>query len=230
MGQKVNPIGFRVTVNKNWDSRWFARKSVFGNWLNEDIRIREHIKKNYGSSAAISKILIERSANRIRVTIYTARPGVLVGHKGADLEKIKGEISKLVQSKDILVDVKDIKQAETNAQLVAESIAFQLERRIGFRRAMKKAIQTAMSMGVEGIKVHLAGRLGGAELARSEGYKEGKVPLHTLKAIIDYGFAEGRTVAGKIGVKVWICHKEVQEGMNYAINAKKGKVQEVPAR
>lgn len=223
MGQKVNPIGFRVTVNKNWDSRWFAKKAVFGTWLNEDIKIREFIKKKY-SSAAIAKILIERSANRIRITIYSARQGLLVGHKGAEIDKIRDEIGKFVRSKDILIDIKDIKQAETNAQLVAEGIAFQLERRIGFRRAMKKAIQTAMSMGVEGIKVHVAGRLGGAELARSEGYMEGKVPLHTLKAIIDYGFAEAHTVAGKIGVKVWICHKEPVEGMNYAINAKKGKV------
>ncbi len=229
MGQKVNPIGFRVTINKNWDSRWFAKKAVFGSWLNEDIKIREHIKKKF-QTAAISKILIERSANRIRITIYTARPGVLVGHKGADIEKIKTEIIKFAQSKDIIIDVKEIKQAEINAQLVAESIAFQLERRISFRRALKKAIQTAMSMGVEGIKIHVAGRLAGAELARSEGYKEGRVPLHTLKAVIDYGFTEANTVAGKIGVKVWICHKEPLEGMNYAVNAKKGKVQEAASR
>lgn len=216
-------------MNKNWDSRWYARKSSFGDWLNEDIRIREFIRKNY-QSAAISRILIERSANRIRVTIFTARPGVLVGRKGEETDKMRSQISSFVRSKDILLDVVDIKDAETNAQLVAENIAFQLERRVGFRRAMKKAIQTAMEKGVEGIKVAIAGRLGGAELARSEQYKEGKIPLHTLKANIDYGFTEARTVAGKIGVKVWICHKEPVEGMNYAVNAKKGKVQEGPAR
>ena len=229
MGQKVNPIGFRVTVNKNWDSRWFAKKETFGLWLNEDIKIREHIKKIY-QGAAISKILIERSANRIRLTIFTARPGILVGPKGAELEKMKQTLSKLVKSKDIIVDVKEIKRAETNAQLVAEGIAFQLERRVSFRRAMKKAIQTAMSMGVDGIKIAVAGRLAGSELARDEEYREGRVPLHTLKALIDYGFAEANTVAGKIGVKVWICHKEPVEGMNYAVNAKKSKVQEVSAR
>ena len=229
MGQKVNPIGFRVAINKNWDSRWFAKKAIFGDWLHEDLEIRTKIKKDFGS-AAIAKILIERSTNSIRVTIYSARPGVLIGRKGAELEKIRQVVAKLVSCRDVLVDVKEVKNAETNAQLVCESIAMQLERRIGFRRAMKKAIQTAMDMGVDGIKIRCAGRLGGAELARVEQYKDGKIPLHTLKANIDYGFHEAETTAGKIGIKVWICHKESFEEMNNAINAKKGKAQKSSAR
>ena len=229
MGQKVNPIGFRVAVNKNWDSRWFAKKAVFGDWLHEDLKIRTRIKKDFGS-AAIAKILLERSTNSIRATIYSARPGILIGKKGGELEKIRQIVAKHVSCRDVLVDVKEIKEADTNAQLVAESIAMQLERRIGFRRAMKKAIQVAMEMGVEGIKIRCAGRLGGAELARVEQYKDGKIPLHTLRANIDYGFAEADTTAGKIGIKVWICHKESFEEMNNAINAKKGKAQKSPAR
>lgn len=229
MGQKVNPIGFRIAVNKNWDSRWFAKKAMFGDWLHEDLKIREHIKKEF-YSAAIAKIMLERATNSIRATIYSARPGMLIGRKGGELEKIRQAISKFVQCRDVLVDVKEVRNAETNAQLVAENIAMQLERRIGFRRAMKKAIQTAMDMGVEGIKIRCAGRLGGAELARVEQYKDGKIPLHTLRANIDYGFAEAETPAGKIGIKVWVCHKESVEEMNNAINAKKGKTQKSSAR
>ncbi|MCX6985106.1 MAG: 30S ribosomal protein S3 [Lentisphaerae bacterium] len=183
MGQKVNPIGFRVTVNKNWDSRWFTKKANFGNWLHEDLKIREFIKEKY-YNAAIARIMIERSANRIRIIIYTARPGLLIGPKGADLVK----------------------------------------------RAMKKAIQTAMDLGALGVKVQCSGRLGGAELARTEQYKEGKVPLHTLRANIDYGFAEANTTAGKIGIKVWICHKEAVEEINHAVDAKKSKAQKNTAR
>ena len=229
MGQKVNPVGLRIAVTKNWDSRWYSSKSMFGNWLHEDLKIREGIKKEF-FSAAISKILLERSTNSIRATIYSARPGLLVGRKGGELEKIKLLISKYVACRDIMVDVKEVKNAETNAQLVAENIAMQLERRIGFRRAMKKAIQTAMEMGVEGIKVRCAGRLGGAELARVEQYKDGKTPLHTLRANIDYGFHEAMTPAGKLGVKVWICHKENVEEIEDATNAKKGKAQKSAAR
>jgi len=229
VGQKVNPIGFRIAVNKNWDSRWFAKKGLFGEWLHEDLKIRENIKKDF-SSAAIAKILLERASNSIRATIYSARPGILIGRKGGELEKIRQLVSKFVKCRDVLVDVKEIKNAETNAQLVAENIAMQLERRIGFRRAMKKAIQAAMDMGVEGIKIRCAGRLGGAELARVEQYKDGKTPLHTLRANIDYGFAEANTPAGKIGIKIWICHKESVEEMNNAINAKKGKTQKSSAR
>lgn len=229
MGQKVNPIGFRVTVNKNWDSRWFTKKANFGNWLHEDLKIREFIKQKY-YNAAIARIMIERSANRIRIIIYTARPGLLIGPKGADLENLRSSVSGLVVSRDIIVDVKEIQNAELNAQLVSESIAAQLVRRIGFKRAMKKAIQTAMDLGALGVKVQCSGRLGGAELARTEQYKEGKVPLHTLRANIDYGFAEANTTAGKIGIKVWICHKEAVEEINHAVDAKKSKAQKSSAR
>jgi len=229
VGQKVNPIGFRVTVNKNWDSRWFVKKGLFGDWLHEDLKVRDAIKKEF-YHAAIAKVLIERSPNRIRVTIFSARPGMLIGRKGTELEKIRELVGKYVNCRDILVDVKEIKGAETSAQLVAENIAMQLERRIGFRRAMKKAIQTAMDMGVEGIKIKCSGRLGGSELARTEQYKQGKIPLHTLRANIDYGFTEANTTAGKIGIKVWVCHKESLEEMNNAINAQKGQASKSSTR
>ena len=229
MGQKVNPIGFRVAVNKNWDSRWFAKKNVFGDWLHEDLRIRAEIKKEF-FNAAISKILIKRATNSVQAIIYTARPGMLVGRKGAELERIRKIVDSYVSCRDVMVDVHEVKNPETNAQLVAESLSMQLERRIGFRRAMKKAIQTAMEMGVEGIKIRCAGRLGGAELARVEQYKDGKIPLHTLRANIDYGFTEANTPAGKIGVKVWVCHKEPLEEKNDGVDAKKGKAQKSPAR
>ncbi len=229
MGQKVNPLGFRVAVNKNWDSKWFTHKRNFGSWLNEDVRIRNSIKKSHGG-AAIAKILIERSANRIRITIYSARPGLLVGHKGGDIEKMRESVAKLASSKDIVVDVKEVAEPDVNAQLMAESVAYQLERRIGFRRAMKKIISTALDHGADGVRIRCAGRLGGAELARTEQYMEGRVPLHTLKANIDYGFAEANTTAGKIGVKVWVCLKKSVEEMLNASDAKKGKVPQGPAR
>ncbi len=228
MGQKVNPIGLRIALTKNWESKWFARKPAFGEWLHEDLKIREAIKKDF-NQASIARVQLERSSNRVRVTIYAARPAVLVGKKGAELEKIKAVVAKIAPSKEVLVDVVEVKRPEINAQLAAESIAMQLERRIGFRRAMKRAIQSAMDMGAEGIKVRCAGRLGGAELARVEQYKEGRTPLHTLRANIDYGFAEANTTVGKIGVKVWICNKEGQE-KNHAIDAKKNKVQKASTR
>ena len=230
MGQKVNPIGLRLALNKNWSSLWFARKDCFGNWLHEDVVIRNFIKKNY-AGAAIAKVLIERYVNRVRTTIFSGRPGALVGKKGAELEKLRGDVSKLLgKGQELLLDVVEVKQPETCAQLVAENIASQLEHRIGFRRAMKKAIQTAMELGAEGIKIQCSGRLGAAELARTEQYKEGRTPLHTLKAFIDYGFTEANTTAGKIGVKVWICHKEPTEVMQNAVNAKKSKAQKGAAR
>ena len=234
MGQKVNPIGLRTALTKNWDSRWFAdRKSngrtQFGDWLHEDLAIRSFIKEEF-AAAAIARIQIERFANRVRVTIVSARPGVLIGQKGAKLEGLRAAVAKLASDKEMFVDVVELRRAETCAQLVAESVAQQLERRIGFRRAMKRAIQSAMDMGADGIKINCAGRLGGAELAREEQYKEGRVPLHTLKAKIDYGFVEANTTAGKIGVKVWICHKDSAEEEDYAVNAKKGKVQKGSAR
>ena len=229
MGQKVNPVGLRVSVNKNWDSRWFAKKAQFGDLLHEDLKIRNFIKKQF-ASAAIAKIMLERFANRIRLTIFSARPGLLIGRKGAELDAMRERVTALAKGREIIIDVVEIKNAEISAPLVAENVSMQLERRIGFRRAMKKTIQTAMEMGADGIKIRCAGRLGGAELARTEQYKEGRVPLHTLKANIDYGFAEASTVAGKIGIKVWICHKDLTEEQQYAINAKKGKAQKGSAR
>ena len=208
MGQKVNPIGLRVSVRKNWRSRWFAPDRIFGDLLNEDATIREFVKKRL-HDAAVAQIEIERFANRVRVTIHTARPGVVIGRKGADLENVRAELAKLT-GKEIYLDIVEVRQPDTNAQLVAENIALQLERRISFRRAMKRAIRMAMELGVQGIKVRVSGRLGGAELSRSEWYMEGKVPLHTLRADIDYGFAEARTTAGAIGVKVWICRGEME--------------------
>ena len=234
MGQKVNPIGLRTALTKDWASRWFSDKKIngktqFGEWLHEDLAIRSFIKTKF-AAAAIARIQIERFANRIRVTVVSARPGLLIGKKGAELDSLRAEVSKLVDGKEIFVEVSELRRAETNAQLVAESVAQQLERRIGFRRAMKRAIQSAMDMGADGIKINCAGRLGGAELAREEQYKEGRVPLHTLKANIDYGFTEANTTAGKIGVKVWVCHKDSAEEENYAVNAKKGQVQKGSAR
>ena len=234
MGQKVNPIGLRTALTKNWESRWFPSKAfggknLFGEWLHEDLAIRKYIKEKF-AAAAIARIQIERFANRVRVIISSARPGLLIGKKGAELDTLRAELSKLVAGKEVFTEIVEIRRAETNAQLVAESIAQQLERRIGFRRAMKRAIQTAMEMGVDGIKINCAGRLGGAELAREEQYKEGRVPLHTLKANIDYGFTEASTPAGTLGVKVWICHKDSTEEQDYAVNAKKSKVQKGSAR
>jgi small subunit ribosomal protein S3 len=208
MGQKVNPIGFRVSVTKDWLSKWYANKKDYAPLLLEDIKIREIVKKKL-ATAAVPKIVIERYANRARITIFTARPGIVIGRKGAEIDKLKEDLSKLT-GKEIYVDIVEVKTPELDAQLVAENIALQLERRISFRRAMKKAVQTTMDFGAQGIKVACGGRLGGAELARREKYRTGKIPLHTLRADIDYGFAEANTVYGKIGVKVWICKGEKQ--------------------
>lgn len=210
MGQKTNPIGLRIPVNREWRSKWYANKKDFGALLVEDNLIRTTLKKKLGS-AAVPKIHIERAASRCRVTIFTARPGVVIGRKGSEIDKLKEDLSKLT-GKEIYVDIQEVKNEKSDAQLVAENIAIQLERRIGFRRAMKKAVQEArQSEGVEGIKVRCAGRLGGAELARVEIYHEGRVPLHTLRANIDYGFAEANTVYGKLGVKCWICKGEIKK-------------------
>ena len=209
MGQKVNPIGFRVAVNKDWRSRWYAEKRQFGDLLHEDLLIRDLVKKNL-KDAAVPEVLIERYANRARVTVYTARPGIVIGRKGQDIERLREQIAKMTK-KEIYVEIREVKSPDTNAQLVAENIALQLERRVSFRRALKRAVQMAMELGVLGIKVHVSGRLGGAELARREWYKEGKVTLHTLRANVEYGFSEAHTMAGKIGVKVWICKKPEDE-------------------
>jgi len=203
LGQKVNPIGLRVTVNKDWRSRWFADKREYGNLLHEDLKIRSMVKERL-KDAAVPEVLIERYASRARVTILTARPGIVIGRKGQDIERLREDIAKMT-GKEIYVEIREVKNPDTTAQLVAENIALQLQRRVSFRRAMKRSIQMAMSMGAHGIKVAAAGRLGGSELARRESYKEGKVPLHTLRANVEYGFAEALTVAGKIGIKVWIC-------------------------
>ena len=206
MGQKVNPIGFRMGVTRDWRSKWYAEKKEFGRLLAEDFNIRGLLKKKL-ESASVPKILIERAANRCRITIFTARPGVVIGRKGAEIDKMKEELAKMT-GKEIYVDIQEVKTPEIDAQLVAENIAMQLERRVSFRRAMKKAVQTAMDFGAEGIRVRVAGRLGGSEIARVEKYLEGRVPLHTLRANIDYGFAEAHTVYGKIGVKCWVCRGE----------------------
>lgn len=206
MGQKTNPIGLRVAVTKDWRSKWYSGKKEFGRLLAEDRKIRDLLKKKL-ESASVPRILIERAATRCRITILTARPGVVIGRKGAEIDKLKEDLSKMT-GKEIYVDILEIKHPESDAQLVAENIALQLERRIGFRRAMKKAIQTALQFDAEGIKIRCAGRLGGAELARVETYRQGRVPLHTLRANIDYGFAEANTLYGKLGIKCWICKGE----------------------
>ena len=206
MGQKVNPIGLRVAVNKDWRSRWFSGKKNFGNMLNEDLEIRTLIKKRL-EAAAVARVDIERYANRVRISIHTARPGIVIGRKGQDIEKIRSQIAKKT-GKEVYIEIKEIRDPDANAQLVAENIAMQMVRRGSFRRAMKRAMKMAMDLGVEGIKIRAAGRLGGSELARTEWYKEGKIPLHTLRANIDYGFTEANTTAGLIGVKVWVCKKD----------------------
>lgn len=208
MGQKVNPIGLRIAVTKDWRSKWYAEKKEFGKLLSEDRKIRDLLKKKL-ESASVPKIQIERAATRCRITIFTARPGVVIGRKGAEIDKLKEELSKMT-GKEIYVDIQEIKTPELDAQLVAENVALQLERRVSFRRAMKKSIQTAMDFGAEGIKIRCAGRLGGAELARVEQYLEGRVPLHTLRANIEYGFAEAKTMYGKLGVKCWICKGDMK--------------------
>jgi len=207
MGQKVNPIGLRLGINRNWESRWFPNfKSAPAN-LGEDHKIRTFLKKEL-YYAGVSNIIIERTVKRLRVTIVAARPGVIIGKKGADIEKLKNTLTKLV-NKPVSINIKEEKKAQISAQLVAENVATQLERRVAFRRAMKKVMQNAQRAGAKGIKVAVAGRLGGAEMARTEWYLEGRVPLHTLRAKIDYGFAEAHTTYGIIGVKVWIFKGEV---------------------
>jgi len=206
LGQKVNPIGFRIAVDKQWRSRWFANKRQFGVLLAEDLMIREMVKRRL-ESAAIPKIIIERYANRVRVNIFTARPGIVIGRKGQDIDKIRADLAKQT-GKEIYLEIHEVRDPDANAQLVAESIAQQIERRVAIKLAINRAEKVAMDMGVDGIKVRCAGRINGAEISRVERSKQGKVPLHTLRANIDYGFAEAHTTAGLIGVKVWICTKD----------------------
>ena len=211
MGQKVNPHGFRVGVIKDWDTRWYASKKDFADNLIEDYQIREFLKKKL-FAAGISKIEIERAANKITINIYTAKPGIVIGRGGAGVEQVKKDVNKLVK-KPCNINIIEVKHADTDAQLVAENIAQQLERRISFRRAMKQTVGRVMKSGAKGIKATCAGRLGGAEIARSETYHDGSIPLQTLRADIDYGFAEAHTTYGRIGVKVWIYKGEVLGGM-----------------
>lgn len=207
MGQKVNPIGFRLPVSRDWGSRWYASRKDFADFLLADAKIREALKKKL-KQAAVARIVIERAWNSLRVTIHTARPGVVIGRRGSEIENLTKEISDLAGGKSVKVDIVEIKSPDLDAQLVAENVASQLERRISFRRAMKRAVQISMEQGALGIKIRCSGRLGGAEIARTEWYREGKVPLHTLRTPIDYGFTEAMTVAGKIGIKCWICKKQ----------------------
>jgi small subunit ribosomal protein S3 len=206
MGQKVNPIGLRVGVNRTWDSRWFADKD-YGSLLHEDLRLRKYLHDRL-QQAGVSKIVIERPAKKARVTIHSARPGVVIGKKGADIEKLRSELSKMTGG-EVLLNILEIRKPEIDARLVAENIAQQLERRVSFRRAMKRAVQSAMRLGAQGIRINCAGRLGGAEIARVEWYREGRVPLHTLRADIDFGVATAMTTYGTCGVKVWVFKGEI---------------------
>ena len=206
MGQKTHPIGFRLGIIKSWTSKWYEEKQ-YAKWLHEDIRLKAEIKKKL-QHAGVASIEVERAANKAKVNIHTARPGIVIGKRGAGVEQLKKDIQKLTTN-EVFLNIIEVRKAETNAQLVAENIATQLERRVAFRRAMKKAVQTAMKFGAKGIRVSASGRLGGAEMARYEWYREGRVPLHTLRADIDYGFAEAMTTYGKIGVQCWIFKGEV---------------------
>ncbi|BAH05240.1 30S ribosomal protein S3 [Clostridium kluyveri] len=208
MGQKVHPHGLRVGIIKEWDAKWYADKKNFADNLVEDNKIRKFVKKK-GAIAGISKIQIERAAKRIKLNIFTAKPGMIIGKGGQGIEALKTELKKIVPDKVILINIVEVKVAEADAQLMAENIALQLEKRISFRRAMKQTIQRAMKSGIKGVKTTCSGRLGGAEIARSESYHEGTIPLQTLRADIDYGFAEADTTYGKIGVKVWVYKGEV---------------------
>ncbi|OPX20884.1 MAG: 30S ribosomal protein S3 [Desulfobacca sp. 4484_104] len=208
MGQKVHPIGFRLGNYRQWNSRWFARND-YPQLLLEDRRIRDFIKQEKDlEGAGIASVDIERAANKVKIKIFTSRPGIVIGQKGRKIEDLRRKLEKLI-GRELIIDIHEIRKPETNAQLVAENIALQLQRRIAFRRAMKKAVSQAMKFGVQGIKVRVAGRLGGAEMARKEWYREGRVPLHTLRADIDYGFAEAKTTYGVIGVKTWIFKGEI---------------------
>lgn len=209
MGQKTHPIGFRIGVIRSWTSKWYEEKQ-YAKWLHEDIRLKRYIKEKL-QHAGVSAVEVERAANKAKINIFTARPGIVIGKRGAGIESLKKEVQKLTEN-EVFLNIQEVRKAEINAQLVAENIATQLERRVAFRRAMKKAVQTAMKFGAKGIKVHCGGRLGGAEMARREWYREGRVPLHTLRADVDYGFAEAHTTYGVIGVKCWIFKGEVLAG------------------
>ncbi len=209
MGQKVHPNGFRLGIIRSWTSKWFAEGKEYAEWLHEDLRIKRFLRDAVGHTG-ISRIEIERMANKVKITIFTAKPGIVIGKRGSGIEKLKGDLQEITDN-EIFLNIQEVRKAELDAKLVAENIATQLERRVSFRRAMKKSVQTAMKFGAEGIRVNCAGRLGGAEMSRREWYLEGRVPLHTLRADIDYGLAEAETTYGMIGVKVWIFKGEVLE-------------------
>jgi len=213
LGQKVNPIGFRVGGIKTWRSQWFSEKN-YSDLIHEDINVRKYLKKKL-YHAGVSRIEIERAANKAKVNIYAARPGIIIGKKGSEIEKLKKDLEKVSQS-EIIINILEVRKPEVDAQLVAENVALQLERRVAFRRAMKKCVTSSLKFGAKGIRINCAGRLGGAEMARSEWYREGRVPLHTLRADIDWGFAEAKTAYGLIGVKVWMFHGEVLPGKKEA--------------
>jgi small subunit ribosomal protein S3 len=206
VGQKTHPKGFRLNITENWDSRWFARRE-YAELLHEDIKIRNFLKKRL-YHAGVSKIDIERAANKAKINIHTARPGIVIGKKGAEIEKLKSELVKLT-NKETFINIHEVRRPDVDAQLVAENVALQLERRVAFRRAMKEALARAMRMGAQGVRIQSSGRLGGSEIARTEWYREGRVPLHTLRADVNYGFAEAKTTHGLIGVRVWIFRGEV---------------------
>ncbi len=225
MGHKVNPVGLRLGINRTWDSRWYA-DDHYANLLHEDLKIRRLLKARLGQ-AGVSRIVIERPAKRARITIHTARPGVVIGKKGADIEKLRRDLTKIAGA-DVHLNIVEIRKPEIEAQLVAENIAQQLERRVSTRRAMKRAVQSAMRLGAQGIRINCGGRLGGAEIARTVWYREGRVPLHTLRAHVDYGFAEAKTTYGVCGVKVWVYKGEILAHDPMAIDKKT--MEQQPAR
>jgi len=227
MGQKINPIGLRLGVNRTWDSRWFANKSEYGKLLHEDMKIREELMKGL-KQAAISKIVIERPHKKCRVNIHSARPGVVIGKKGADIDKLRKTVAKITAS-EVAINIVEVRKPEVDATLVADSIAQQLERRVAFRRAMKRAVQSAMRLGAEGIRINCSGRLGGAEIARLEWYREGRVPLHTLRADVDYGVATAHTAYGTCGIKVWIFKGEILEHDPMAQDKRQSEVDHGPS-
>jgi len=228
MGQKINPIGLRLGINRTWDSRWYANKREYGKLLQEDMKIRAHLMERL-KQAGVSRILIERPHKKCRITIYSARPGVVIGKKGADIEKLKSELAKYTDS-EIHLNIVEIRKPEVDAKLVADNIAQQLERRVAFRRAMKRAVQSAMRLGAQGIRINCTGRLGGAEIARIEWYREGRVPLHTLRADVDYGTATAMTTYGTCGVKVWVFKGEIMEHDPLAQDKRMGEAAAEPGR
>ncbi len=228
MGQKVNPVSMRIGVNRTWDSRWFAQGGEYARLLHQDLQIRSHLEKLF-KQAAISQVVIERPHGRCRVVIHTARPGVVIGKKGADIEKVRGKLTGIVGG-NVQINIVEVRKPETNARLIAENIAQQLERRASFRRTMKRAVQLAMRLGAEGIRVSCAGRLGGSEIARTEWYREGRVPLHTLRADVGYARAEAHTTYGVCGVKVWVFRGEIMEHDPMALDRRAEEMREALGR